>query len=36
LFVLTGVLILTGTDKKVEAAVVDASPTWLTELTTRF
>ena len=29
-------LILTGTDKSIEAAAVAASPAWLTELTTRF
>jgi cytochrome c biogenesis protein CcdA len=31
-----GVLILTGLDKRVEAFLVEASPAWLTELTTRF
>jgi cytochrome c-type biogenesis protein len=31
-----GVLILTGFDKRIEAALVDASPEWLTTLTTRF
>lgn len=31
-----GVLILSGQDRRVEAALVDASPTWLTELTTRY
>jgi cytochrome c-type biogenesis protein len=31
-----GLLVLTGLDKKVEAALVDASPEWLTVLTTRF
>lgn len=31
-----GALVLTGLDKSVEAALVDASPAWLTELTTRF
>jgi len=31
-----GVLIVTGLDKRVEAALVDASPAWLTNLTTRF
>ncbi|MBM3534124.1 MAG: cytochrome c biogenesis protein CcdA [Alphaproteobacteria bacterium] len=31
-----GVLVLTGLDKRVEAALVEASPAWLTELTTRF
>jgi len=29
-------LILTGLDHRVEAALVDASPAWLTDLTTRF
>jgi cytochrome c-type biogenesis protein len=29
-------LILTGTDRHLEAALVDASPPWLTDLTTRF
>ena len=31
-----GVLILTGLDKRIEAALVDLSPDWLTQLTTRF
>jgi cytochrome c biogenesis protein CcdA len=31
-----GLLVLTGLDKRVEAALVDLSPAWLTELTTRF
>ncbi len=31
-----GVLILSGLDKKVETALVDASPAWLTKLTTRY
>lgn len=34
--VVAGLLILTGYDKRVEASLVDASPAWLTELTTRF
>lgn len=34
--VAAGVLILTGLDKRVETVLVDASPAWLTELTTRF
>lgn len=34
--VLFGVLVVTGLDKKVEAALVDLSPEWLTQLTTRF
>lgn len=31
-----GLLILTGTDKRLETFLVDVSPAWLTELTTRF
>ena len=31
-----GLLVLTGLDKHVEAALIDVSPDWLTELTTRF
>ncbi len=31
-----GLLIVTGLDKRIETALVDASPQWLTELTTRF
>jgi cytochrome c-type biogenesis protein len=33
---LAGVLVLTGLDKRVEAALVDMSPAWLTELTTKY
>ena len=36
MFIAIGALILTGLDKAVETALVDASPQWLTELTTRF
>jgi cytochrome c-type biogenesis protein len=36
LFLALGLLVLTGTDKALEAALVSASPEWLTELTTRF
>ncbi len=36
LLVLIGVAILSGIDKKVEAVLVEASPEWLTQLTTRF
>ena len=36
LLVTIGVLIVTGLDKRVETLVVDHSPQWLTELTTRF
>ena len=35
-FVAIGVLVLTGLDKSVETALVEASPQWLTDLTTRF
>lgn len=35
-FVAVGVLVLLGLDKRIEAVLVDASPQWLTELTTRF
>lgn len=36
LLALIGVLVLSGLDKKLEAAAVAASPQWLTDLTTRF
>jgi cytochrome c-type biogenesis protein len=36
LLLVVGVAILTGLDKHLEAALVAASPEWLTELTTRF
>jgi hypothetical protein len=36
LLVAVGALILSGLDKRIEAVLVDASPAWLTELTTRF
>ena len=36
LFIFTGVMIISGQDKFLEAALVDASPEWLTTLTTRF
>ena len=36
LFVIIGVLIISGADKKLEAVLVDASPQWLTNLTTSF
>jgi cytochrome c-type biogenesis protein len=35
-FVGMGVLVLTGLDKSIEAMLVDLSPQWLTDLTTRF
>jgi cytochrome c-type biogenesis protein len=34
--VVAGVLVATGYDKRAETALLDASPAWLTELTTRF
>jgi cytochrome c-type biogenesis protein len=36
LLLAVGSLILTGLDKRIEAALVEASPDWLTALTTRF
>jgi cytochrome c biogenesis protein CcdA len=36
LLVAIGLLVLTGLDKRVETFVVDHSPQWLTDLTTRF
>ena len=36
LLVAVGLLIVTGLDKRLETLVVEASPAWLTELTTRF
>jgi cytochrome c biogenesis protein CcdA len=36
LLIVVGVLTLSGFDKRLEAVLVDASPAWLTELTTRF
>ena len=36
LFVFTGIMIVSGQDKFLEAALVDASPAWLTALTTHF
>jgi cytochrome c biogenesis protein CcdA len=35
-FILIGVAIVSGVDKKVETVLVDASPAWLTTLTTSF
>jgi cytochrome c biogenesis protein CcdA len=31
-----GVMVLTGLDKRIETIAVNASPQWLTDLTTRF
>jgi cytochrome c biogenesis protein CcdA len=36
ILVATGILILTGFDKRLETLLVEASPAWLTALTTRF
>jgi len=36
LFVAIGVLVLSGFDKAIETSLVNASPQWLTDLTTRF
>ena len=36
LLVAVGLLLVTGADKKLEAFLVEASPQWLTELTTRY
>ena len=36
LLVVFGALVLTGIDKRVETVLVNASPQWLTDLTTRF
>ncbi len=35
-FILIGVAIVSGADKRIEAALVEASPDWLTQLTTSF
>ncbi len=35
-FILIGITIVSGADKRIEAALVAASPSWLTELTTSF
>jgi hypothetical protein len=35
-FVLIGASILTGADRRIETALVEASPQWLTDLTTRY
>jgi len=36
LLILIGALVLAGFDKRVETVLVNASPQWLTDLTTRF
>jgi cytochrome c biogenesis protein CcdA len=36
LLIVFGALVLTGIDKRVETALVNASPQWLADLTTRF
>jgi cytochrome c-type biogenesis protein len=35
-FIVVGVAIVSGADKRIEAALVEASPQWLTDLTTSF
>src|SRR5579872_4987573 len=35
-FIVIGVAIVSGADKRIEAVLVDASPAWLTQLTTSF
>ncbi|WP_298256630.1 cytochrome c biogenesis protein CcdA [Bradyrhizobium sp.] len=35
-FIVIGTAIVSGADKRIEAALVDASPAWLTQLTTSF
>jgi hypothetical protein len=36
LLIVFGALVLTGIDKRLETTLVNASPQWLTDLTTRF
>ncbi len=36
LLVVLGAAIVSGLDRRLETALVDASPQWLTDLTTRF
>jgi len=36
LMILLGLMVVTGLDRRVETALTDASPQWLTDLTTRF
>ena len=36
LFIAIGALVVTGADKSIETALVNASPQWLTDITTRF
>jgi len=36
ILVAVGLLVATGLDKRLEAILVEASPDWLTQLTTRF
>jgi cytochrome c biogenesis protein CcdA len=35
-FVVIGTAIVTGADQRIETALVEASPPWLTDLTTRY
>jgi cytochrome c biogenesis protein CcdA len=36
LLIVVGILVATKLDKRLEAVLVDASPAWLTQLTTKF
>jgi len=36
ILVAIGLLVISGLDKSIETVLVDQSPAWLTELTTRF
>jgi sulfite exporter TauE/SafE len=36
ILVAVGILVISGLDKRLETMLVDLSPAWLTELTTRF
>jgi len=36
ILVALGILVISGLDKRLETVLVDLSPDWLTELTTRF
>ena len=36
LMIAFGIMIMTGADRRLETALVDRSPQWLTDLTTRF
>ena len=36
LLIVVGILVVTGLDKRAEAAILEVSPQWLLQLTTRF